>query len=108
MISHLAADEVSAPSLGHVDRQQVNHWEHEHPNQVDKVPVQSADFNIFMFQFIYPPGNYQQINTAGGDVEHVHAGNAKEGGPEEWRRARPLLGPLGRQLKWRQSFRNQM
>src|SRR5678816_641067 len=68
-----------------VNRHDVDERKHKHPDQVYKVPVQAADLDIFMFQFIYSKGDYKEVECAGSDVKHVETGNGKEGGAKEWR-----------------------
>ena len=46
-------------SLMHVDRQQINHREHEHPDEIDEVPIQTTDLNIFMIQFLRTGRDHQ-------------------------------------------------
>src|SRR5215831_1170135 len=46
-------------SLLRINRQQINHGEDEHPDQVDEVPVQAADLDVFVLKFIYPGGDHK-------------------------------------------------
>ena len=68
-----------------VDGHDVDQREHKHPDQIDKVPVETADLHVFVFQLLYAR-DYREINGAGGDVKHVQAGDREEGGAEKWRR----------------------
>ena len=61
-----------------VDREQIDHREDEHPNQIYKVPVQPADLDVLMIQFIDAASYYHQVQASGKDVEHMQAGNTKE------------------------------
>ena len=61
-----------------VDRKQVDHREDEHPNQIDEVPVQAADLDVFMVKLVNPSGDYHQVQASGKNVEHMQARNTKE------------------------------
>ena len=69
-----------------IHRQDVNQREHKHPDQIDKVPVEAADLDVFVLHFLDPRGNDSQINNSGGDVKHVQAGDGEEGGAKQRRR----------------------
>src|SRR6185295_8896023 len=63
-----------------VNGHQVDHGEHEHPDKVNEVPVQAADFHVVRRELA--PGNthsdYQQVDHHDGYVEHVQPGGAEE------------------------------
>ena len=80
-MTHLKAP-LTLPLRLRIDRQQINHRENKHPNQIDKVPVQAADLDVFVFQFLDSSRDYKQVNAAREHVEHVHARDAKERCPE--------------------------
>jgi hypothetical protein len=45
-------------STVHVDGHDVDEWKNKHPYQVDKVPVQTADLNVFVTQLVNPRSNH--------------------------------------------------
>src|SRR5579862_6358165 len=62
--------------------QQVNKWDHEHPNQVHEVPVKTHNLEMVGVE---PAGfvarcHHQQRHHAAHHVGKVQAGNAEEGG----------------------------
>ena len=61
-----------------VDREQVDHRKDEHPNQIDKVPVQPADLDVFMVKLFNASRDYHQVQAPGEDVKHMETGNTKE------------------------------
>ena len=64
-------------------RHDVNQRENKHPDEVDEVPVKSADLDVFVLQLIDSRSNYRQVNRARSDVEHVQSGNGEEGRAKE-------------------------
>src|SRR5687767_10307537 len=61
-----------------VNRHDVDQRENKHPDEVDEVPVQAADFDVFMFEF-FDAGRYdREINHTSCNVKHVQAGNREE------------------------------
>src|SRR6185295_13421324 len=58
-----------------INRQQIDQRENKHPDQIDEVPLQTADLDIFVVQFVDAAGDDQKINASREDVEHVHAGD---------------------------------
>src|SRR6266511_5914689 len=90
-------------------REDVNQRENKHPDQVNKVPVETADFNVFVIYFLHPNRHHAKVENAGGDVEHVQAGNGKESGAKQRRRQSSVRScegrnPMGRQTKRPQAF----
>src|SRR6266567_1741675 len=51
-----------------VDREQIDHREDEHPNQINEVPVQPADLDVFMVKLVNASGDYHQVQAPGEDV----------------------------------------
>src|SRR5579864_5970438 len=66
-------------------RHQVNQGKHEHPDQVDKVPVQPVHFNVLGGELAAPIAECHdpQVNHADHDVRHVQAGDPEEHGAEK-------------------------
>src|SRR5678815_573464 len=96
-----------------VNRHDVDEWEHKHPDQVDKVPVEAANLDVFMFQLINSGGNYTEIERTCSDVKHVESRNRKEGGAKQRRRwsaigERKYFHPVLRQEERPESFMNQV
>src|SRR6185369_13390250 len=60
-----------------INGQQIDQRKDEHPHQVDKVPVEPADFHVF-FHLLDSRHHDAQIADAGQDVKHVKAGDAEE------------------------------
>src|ERR1051325_7558090 len=67
------------------NRHQVDQGEHEHPHQVNKVPVQAADFDIFVFELAARDAlaDDPQVNYAADHVGHVQPGDGEEGAAEK-------------------------
>ena len=68
-------------------RHQVNQREHKHPNQVNEVPVQAVDFDIFGGKLSAAVANRDdpQVNDADHYVCHVQTGDSEEYGAKQWR-----------------------
>src|SRR5437870_9462707 len=64
---------------------QVYQREDEHPDQVDEVPVEAGDFDVFVLELTAADGEGHdaEVDHADDDVRHVQAGDAEEGGAEE-------------------------
>ena len=63
----------------HVYRHDVNQWEHKHPHQIDEVPVQAANLDVFVFQLVNARCNNEEVNRSRRDVKHVQAGDSEKG-----------------------------
>src|SRR5947199_4411525 len=65
---------------------QVNQRENEHPDQIDKVPVQTGHFHILGFELPAHHGlrDDRQVNQADGYVRHVQPGERKESAAKQW------------------------
>src|SRR6266480_2321649 len=61
-----------------VDRHDVNQREHKHPDQINKVPIEAADLNVFVFQFLDPRRYDAKVEGTGQNVEHVQPGDGKK------------------------------
>src|SRR5579863_6911013 len=66
---------------------QVHHGNHEHPDQVDEVPVQRPDLEVVgVITTTLVAENYDQKgNRTANDVREVQAGYSEEGRSEHWR-----------------------
>ena len=67
----------------HVHGHDVDQREHKHPYQIDEVPVQTTNFDVFMFQLIDPHGNNEKVNCSGRDVEHMQTGDGEKVAPNK-------------------------
>src|SRR4029077_9930989 len=81
-----SANELLSQMTTYIDRQDVNQRKYKHPDQIDEVPVETANLNIFMIYLLDPRGYNSQVDDPGSDVKHVQAGNREEGRTEQWRR----------------------
>src|SRR5688572_22930024 len=70
----------------HVNRHDVDQREYKHPDEVYEVPVESADFHVFVLQFVYSSCHDTKVKDARCDVEHVQSGDGEESRPESRRR----------------------
>src|SRR5690349_2580727 len=70
---------------------QVDQREDEHPDQVDEVPVEAADFHVLGFELAAPDSNRNdtEVDEADDHVGHVEAGQREEGSAEQ--RHSPLV-----------------
>ena len=57
----------------------IDQREYKHPDEIHKVPVKAADFNIFVAHLLDARAHHKQIDETSGNVEHVQSGNCKEG-----------------------------
>src|SRR6476661_1920886 len=76
----VTARQVTANIHGH----DVYQREHKHPDEVDEVPVQATDLDIFVLQFVDARRDYAQIDGARSNVEHVQTGDGKKCRAEQW------------------------
>ena len=80
--------------MAHINRHQVDQREDEHPDQINEVPVKTADLHILVPHTVNTQRDPRQIDYAREDVEHVQSRDCEEGRAEERRRFRPAMCPL--------------
>src|SRR5829696_6175983 len=96
-----------------IHRHDVNQRENKHPDEVDEVPVQSADLYIFMFQFVDTRCDYQQVDRARRYVKHVQPSDREERCAKQRRRWRTVsrrkhFCPMFGQVEGPQTFVKQV
>src|SRR5580700_3344969 len=66
-------------------RHQINHREHKHPDQVNKMPIQPVYFDVLGRKLASPitDRHNPQVNYADHDVRHMQPGNPEEHGAEK-------------------------
>ena len=60
--------------------QEINERHHEHPHQIDEVPIKTKDFDIVgvVAAALITQADYEQSDYAAGHVGEMQAGNAEE------------------------------
>ena len=60
--------------------QEINQRHHEHPNQIDEVPIESGDFEVVrvVAAALVAQADGDESDHAAGDVQQVQAGDAEE------------------------------
>jgi hypothetical protein len=66
--------------MANINGHDVDQREHEHPYEINEVPVETTDFDVFVFQFVHAGRDYAQVDRASRDVKHVQPGDGKKGG----------------------------
>src|SRR5580700_8032064 len=71
---------------------QIDQREYEHPDQVDKMPVEAGYLDVFILKFAasHREGHDAEVNHSDDHVRHVKAGDPEESGPEQ--RLAPFVG----------------
>src|SRR5208282_4633862 len=72
---------------------QIHQWKNEHPDQIDKVPVQARGFNVtgIVASLVVAPRDNQECNDAANDVGQMEPRDAEEA-RAELRRAASGIG----------------
>ena len=97
----------------HVNRKDVDQWEHKHPDEIDKVPVQTANLDILMLELFHSGSYYTQVDGAGRNVKHMQTGDREKRCAEQRRRRRAVgkceyLYPVLGQEERPQAFTNKV
>src|SRR5271170_7150982 len=86
-------------SLG-IYAQQIQHRENEHPDQVNKMPVQAAYLDMIgrPLALVEAPADGCKVENTDGDVKHVQPGEPEESSSEQRDAWIPGIRPRGRAL----------